>query len=273
MKGNSIEAPQKSRRPRKRGRRSAKINSASPSGSGQWLYGAHAVRAALANPERVCRRLLLTDEAAKTMQTSLPAGAPTPERAARQDISALLPPDAVHQGIAVLADPLAEIDLDDILRAVESRPSATLLVLDQVSDPRNVGAALRAAAAFAAAAVILPARRAPEASAALAKAASGALERVPLVHVTNLARALDQMRDAGFTCIGLDGNAEHTLADSEFGDRLALVLGSEDRGLRRLTRERCDTLARIPISAGMESLNVSAAAAIALYECARRRDS
>jgi len=234
-----------------------------------WLYGQHAVRAALANPARRCLRLLATEEAAAALPASLAAAAAERKTVARTEIEARLPAGAVHQGLALLVEPLVGPDLAGLLAAADgARP---ILVLDQVADPRNLGAALRAAAAFDAAALLVPDRRTPEATGALAKAASGALETVPLVRVVNLARALATLKDAGYRCIGLDGGAAATLADTDLDGPVALVLGAEERGLRRLTREACDSLARIPISPGMESLNVATATAIALYDRARRQ--
>ncbi|MCB2102806.1 MAG: RNA methyltransferase, partial [Rhodobacterales bacterium] len=199
---------------------------------------------------------------------------PPPEVMDREAFEAMLPAGAVHQGVALLADPLPALDLEDLLRALPSDDAAQarpvrVAVLDQVTDPRNVGAVLRSAAAFGLAAVVVQDRHAPEATAALAKAASGALERVPLIRATNLARALDRLKQDGFWCVGLDGRARDSLPRLAPVGRTALVLGSEGAGLRRLVRERCDLLARIPIGDGVESLNVAAAAAVAFYELAR----
>lgn len=232
-----------------------------------WLYGLHAVAAALANPEREIRRVLATPD---LLARGLPwlAGVPASE-VSRADIEKRLPPGAVHQGIAAEVAPLPGRDVDDICRAAANAARTAVLVLDIVSDPQNVGAILRSAAAFGAAAVILPEHGAPEATGALAKAASGALETVPLVHVVNLRRALDRLKEAGFWCIGFDGEAETALGQAELPARAALLLGAEGTGLRRLTREACDLLVRIPIAPAVESLNVSAAAAVALYEWAR----
>ena len=246
-----------------------------------WLYGRHAVAAALANPRRRWRRLaILAGQEAEA--AALVAAARAPRHGAGEPVqvldrgafSLLLPEDAVHQGWALAVEPLDPVDLDDVLRATEvaaaSSPGrAIIIVLDQVTDPHNVGAVLRSAAAFGAAAVIVAEHGAPPVSGALAKAASGALDCVPLVRVVNLARALERLKEAGYWCCGLDESAPAALATLDLGPRVALVLGSEGGGLRRLLRERCDYLARLPTRPALPSLNVSNAAAIALYEMRR----
>jgi len=241
--------------------------------SAVWIYGLHAALAAAANPRRVCRRLVATE--AVTDRLAMAATESGTERPAvevmdRRDLDALLPPGAVHQGLAVLADPLAEVALEDVLEPVANESRGPVVVLDQATDPRNVGAVLRSAAAFGAAAVVVQDRHAPEATGALAKAASGALEIVPLVRATNIARTLRTLQDADTWCIGFDADAETPLAEAVPSGPVALVLGAEGAGLRRLVGETCDALARIPIT-GVESLNVSVAAAIALYEVRRGR--
>ena len=236
-----------------------------------WLFGTHAVAAAVDNPRRQLLRLLATGEAAARLEARLGAlaqgGAPRLERAERGDIEPLLPPGAVHQGVALLTRPLPAVHIEEIAR----RGGTPLIVLDRASDPRNVGAVMRSTAALGGAAVIVPKRHAPEESGTLAKAASGALERVPLVRAANLARTLGDLKEAGYWCIGLDAGAERTLADTDAGGNIVLVLGSEGGGLRRLTRQTCDTLARLPMTESAGSLNLSVAAAIALYELARQR--
>jgi len=235
---------------------------ASADGGGLWLYGHHAVEAALANPRRVVKRWLLTQAMA---EPSLPEGRPPPEVVERRTLERLLPPGAAHQGIAAEVQPLPGLSLDQVIdRTTDSRPRR-LVLLDQVSDPRNVGAILRTAAAFAVHALVLTHRHAPPESGALAKAASGALESVPIVRVANLAQALEALAKRNFWRIGLDAAAAADLAASDLSGDLALVLGAEGRGLRRLTAERCDVLARLRTADKMASLNVSAAAAIALY--------
>jgi 23S rRNA (guanosine2251-2'-O)-methyltransferase len=249
---------------------------ARPRDPGPWLYGRHAVAAALANPTRRVRRLVALAEAAAELRVLAAAAAArlaadAPEVLDRRDLEALLPQGAVHQGMAVAAEPLPAQDIEDVLDALSAAPAPQLIVLlDQVSDPHNVGAILRSAAAFAARAVVMPEHGAPPVTGALAKAASGALEAVPLLRVTNLARTLDRLKEAGFWCLGLEEGAEKTLAEIDAGSRVALVLGAEGSGLRRLTRERCDLLARLPTRGEPASLNVSNAAAIALYELSRR---
>jgi 23S rRNA (guanosine2251-2'-O)-methyltransferase len=192
----------------------------------------------------------------------------------RVAFAALLPPGAVHQGLALEIEPLAGPGLGDLLRELETAAApAVVVVLDEVSDPQNVGAVLRAAAAFGARAVIVAAHGAPPVTGALAKAASGAVDRVPLVRAVNLSRALDQLKEAGFWICGLDETAPHPLADIDLGTRAVLVLGSEGDGMRRLVRERCDHLARLPTAPAQPTLNVAAAAAVALYELARNRET
>lgn len=236
-----------------------------------WLYGLHAAAAALANPVRRIERVLATGNAAHTLESALGrAGLPV-EAASAEAIAAVLPPGAVHQGIAVAVHPLPARDLDELCADLADRPDAILVALDQVGDPQNVGAILRSAAAFGADGLIVTQRHAPSVGGALAKAASGGLEHVPLIAVVNLARALDTLGEAGFLRVGLSGDAPDLLSALPESHRLVLVLGAEATGLRRLTRERCDALARLPTTPEMPSLNVSAAAAAALYEIRRRR--
>lgn len=251
-------------------------------GGGLWLWGRHAVLAALANPRRRLDRLVAVAEQVGSLDAALrtlsgPLARPPIESLDRRALAALLPADAVHQGVAALARPLPPVGLDDLpaLRGSGGSPGAAdellLVVLDQVTDPRNIGAVLRSAHAFGAAAVVVQDRHAPEESGALAKAASGALEAVPLIRVTNIARTLRVLRDQGVRCLGLAGEAPEALDQQITPGALALVLGAEGEGLRRLVRESCDALVRIPIAPGVDSLNLSAAAAVALYACARQR--
>lgn len=228
-----------------------------------WLTGLHPVAAALANPERRISRLLATRAAAPDLDAAAARRGLSIELAEREDLDRLAGPDAVHQGVAAEVLPLEPPALADLPDPMPGRP---LLVLDQVTDPRNVGAILRSAAVFGAVAVVVQDRHAPPETAALAKAASGALETMPLVRVTNLARALDEMKDQGYWIAGLAGDAEDTLAALPSDRPVALVLGAEGDGLRRLTRENCDQLVKIAMAPNaVGSLNVSNATAVALY--------
>ncbi|KRC80117.1 23S rRNA (guanosine(2251)-2'-O)-methyltransferase RlmB [Sphingomonas sp. Root241] len=230
------------------------------------FYGRHAVLAALANPERNVRKIWGTREALGALD--LPPVIPI-TYADVADLARLVPGDAPHQGLVAEVDPLEEIWLGDLLQqgADDKRP---LVVLDQVTDPHNVGAVLRSAAAFDALGIVTQDRHAPPESGSLARSASGTLETVPWVRVVNLARALEEIAEAGFWRIGLTGHAKGTLAEVMGDARIALVLGAEGEGMRQNTEAHCDQLARLPISPKVESLNVSNAAAVALYAIAAR---
>lgn len=227
-----------------------------------WLYGRHAVFAALANPARQFRRLLVTKNTLGQLPR-LPAGL-QPQIVEAQELEAMLPREAVHQGLLLEARMLDDITIEDLIAT--NRP---VLLLDQVTDPHNIGAILRSAAAFDAAGVIVTKHNAPEETGTLAKSASGALELVPVVRVANLVQAMEQLKSGGYWVAGMDGKATQTLAEAKLSAKTALVMGAEGSGLRRLTEEKCDLLVKLPISARMESLNVSNAAAIALYELYR----
>jgi 23S rRNA (guanosine2251-2'-O)-methyltransferase len=224
------------------------------------LWGKHAVAAALGNPARKILRAWATREASAHMQ--FPQHVPV-TLAEPPDLARLVPGDAPHQGVVIEVEPLEDAWLDELLGGGEER--AILLVLDQVTDPHNVGAILRSAAAFGAVGIVTQDRHSPPESGVVAKAASGALERVPWARVVNLARALEEIGDAGFWRIGLAGDADTDLKVALGPQKVALVLGAEGTGLRPNTREHCDALARLPISSAVESLNVSNAAAVALY--------
>ena len=224
------------------------------------FWGRHAVAAALDNPDRRVLRAWATREAAAFMQFPADLAVTFADVA---DLGRLVPSDAPHQGVVIEAEPLEEVWLGDILG--DSPERAVLLVLDQVTDPHNVGAILRSAAAFGAVGIVTQDRHSPPESGVIAKAASGALERVRWARVVNLARALEEIAEAGFWRIGLAGDADTDLKAALGPPRVALVLGAEGPGLRHNTREHCDALARLPISQAVESLNVSNAAAIALY--------
>jgi 23S rRNA (guanosine2251-2'-O)-methyltransferase len=253
-------------------RKGHRPSSGSGKGSGNRprFWGRHAVYAALDNPARTVRKLWITHEAAA--QIVMPSDVPV-TYADVADLARLVPSDAPHQGLVAEVDPLEEIWLGDLLMegADDARP---LLVLDQVTDPHNVGAILRSAAAFNALGIVTQDRHAPPESGTVARSASGALEIVPWVRVVNLARALDEIAEAQFWRVGLTGEAPLTLTQAigQTG-KIALVLGAEGEGMRQNTEAHCDALARLPISSKVESLNVSNAAAIALYAVASRDEA
>ena len=228
------------------------------------LYGWHTVKAALENPARRVRRLLATENALRRLTDDGVALPLKPELVRPDVIDAQLGPDAVHQGLLAEADALAAPALKEIAQ------DGIVLVLDQITDPHNVGAILRSAAAFAAKAIVATARHSPEATGVLAKSASGALEVVPLVIVQNLARALEELRAHGFLLVGLDSTGDSDLSAITLRTPLALVLGAEGKGLRQLTKRTCDRVARIDVPGEIKSLNVSNAAALALYVASRQ---
>ncbi len=230
---------------------------------GVVLYGWHTVTAALANPARRIRRLLVTENALRRLAKEGITPAIAPDVVRPDVLAARLTPDAVHQGLLAEADPLPSPDIEDL------PATGIVLVLDQITDPHNVGAILRTAAAFAVAAVVTTARHSPEATGVLAKSASGALELVPIAIVQNLSRALAALKERDFLVVGLDGSAPDDLAAIELRAPLALVLGAEGKGMRQLTGATCDRLARLDLPGAIKSLNVSNAAALALYIAAR----
>jgi len=231
------------------------------------LYGLHTVRAALDNPERRIRRMLATRNALARLDVADPAALPFPvELVEPRTIDKLLGSDAVHQGVVIEAEPLAAKRLPDL------GDTRLVLVLDQVTDPHNVGAILRSAVAFGAGAVITTTRHSPDESGVLAKAASGALELMPHIEVRNLADALDELATLGFETVGLDSEGAEELEGTFSGGRIALVLGAEGKGLRQKTRETVSRLARLDMPGAIKSLNVSNAAAVALYAARRWLD-
>lgn len=246
------------------------------SAGGHWLYGVHAVLAALENPNRRKERLLISRESAQRHATALDRllalpGAPQALQAGREDFFDALPESAVHQGVALQCAPLAQPDLEDLLAEPpeidgQAGRRRVVLVLDQVTDPQNVGAILRSAAAFGAQAVVTTGRNAAPESGVLVKTASGAFDHTPYIAVTNLARALESLKTGGFWTLGLAGEGTRSLAEAKSDGPVALVLGAEGSGLRRLTRETCDELVRLPTLEPISALNVSNAAAVGLYE-------
>jgi 23S rRNA (guanosine2251-2'-O)-methyltransferase len=234
-----------------------------PAGDVVVLYGWHAVTAALQNPARRIRKLLATENAARRLAEIGPA-AITPEIVRPDLIAARLPPDSVHQGIYAETDPLPSPAIDELAA------DGIVLVLDQITDPHNVGAIFRSAAAFGARAIVTTARHSPEATGVLAKAASGALEHVPFIAVQNLARALGALKANGHLVVGLDSTGEDDLTVLPLRRPLAMVFGAEGKGLRQLTKDTCDHVARLALPGAIQSLNVSNAAAVALFIATNR---
>jgi len=231
------------------------------------LYGWHPVTAALQNSARRVRKLLATENAARRLADEKIPTSPPPEIVRPDAIAARLAPDAVHQGLYLEADPLPSPPIEELAA------DGLVLVLDQITDPHNVGAIFRSAAAFAVTAIVTTARHSPEATGVLAKAASGALEHVPFVTVQNLARGLAALKARGFLVIGLDSSGDDDLAKLPLRRPLAFVLGAEGKGLRQLTKETCDHVARLALPGAIQSLNVSNAAAVALYVAANRLET
>ena len=246
-------------------RRPPRGGPAGPSGDGAViLYGWHTVKAALENPARRVRKLFATENAMRRLAEDGVALNLEPELVRPDTIAHRLGPDAVHNGLLAEADPLPSPELDEL------EPAGIVLVLDQITDPHNVGAILRTAAGFAVAAIVTTARHSPEATGVLAKSASGALEYVPIVTVQNLARALAELKERGYLLVGLDSTGDADLGDAALRAPLALVLGAEGKGLRQLTRATCDLVARLDLPGRIKSLNVSNAAALALYVADKR---
>lgn len=261
FRGGGGKAPDKGRESGRR--RASHGRDTSPDGP-VILYGWHTVAAALANPQRRIRKLMLTENAARRLADEHIDTRVTPDIVRPNLIDQRLGPDAVHQGLLAEADPLPSPDIDTL------KQEGIVLVLDQITDPHNVGAIMRSAAAFSVKAIVTTARHSPEATGVLAKSASGALELVPLVTVPNLARALTELNDQGFMTVGLDSQGSEDLGAMSLRQPLALVLGAEGKGLRQLTRETCSAVARLDMPGEIKSLNVSNAAVLALYIGANR---
>ena len=234
------------------------------------LYGVHAVEAALRNDARKVVRLLMTENAENRLSEAVSARQAAPERVSPRELDRMLGEDTVHQGVLLDTEPLDEPDLAVLAERAEAGP---LVILDQVTDPHNVGAILRSAAVFGAAGLVMTRRHSPPLEGALAKSASGALELVPVALVPNLARAIAELKEHYCTILGLDGDAEKLIEDEPFTGRVALILGAEGKGLRELSRNSCDRLVRIATSGPIGSLNVSNAAAIGLHHAAWKRST
>lgn len=258
------DTQQDSRREQGRGHNDRKPESRK--GGAYWIAGKHAVMAALGNPDRRIARLWFSKEPERDLAKALEErDIKQTQRVETKQLEGVVPPGTPHQGIAAEVYPLESLAIQDL------KDPTCIVVLDQVTDPHNVGAILRSCAAFGVDALMMPRDNSPTETASLAKAASGALEIVPMIKVTNLASALEELKKDGFWVLGLDGEGTMNLAEAPAYDKLVLVMGAEGDGMRRLTRELCDIVVKLPMSGKIESLNVSNAAAIALYETFRRR--
>lgn len=258
--------------PSKHARKAARTTRKPAPGDGLiQLFGIHAVEAALLNPARRIVRVAATGNAVRKLSGALAGRGIVVEAVKPKDLDRRLPPDTVHQGVLAEVEPLPEPDLDDLAERAGSH--GPVIVLDQVTDPHNVGAVLRSAAVFGAGGLIMTRRHSPPLTGTLAKSASGALELIPVALVQNLAKAMTALKNAGVTVLGLTGAGDHALEAENFGTPTALVLGAEGKGLRQLTAESCSRLVRISAPGALASLNVSNAAAIALHQAALKRRS
>ena len=230
------------------------------------LFGHHAVRAAWDNEKRHVHALYATDQALKDFDLKAPAKRPAPTIVAREDLDRALPPGSVHQGLALSCQPLEEVDIQDIIISDQNKPKSMIIMLDQVTDPHNVGAILRSACAFGATGLVMQRKHAPDLTGVLAKTACGAVEHVPVAYETNLSRTLEKLKENGYFAIGLDERGQSALSDLPTYEKAVLVLGAEGPGLRRLVKEGCDILVHLPMHGPMPSVNVSNAAAVSLYQ-------
>ncbi len=249
-----------------------KNNSAPSANNAAILYGRHPVTAAIANSRRQINKILCTAENADDIRAlcakhNRSAGMIT--IVDRKEIERILPREAVHQGLAAYVKELEDYTLEDICIMAEEHPDCHILILDQVTDPQNIGAIIRSCVAFNTLALIMQDKNSPAESGAMAKASAGMIEHLPVCRVTNLSRAIEQLKNAGFWTIGMDGYAQTTIDKLKKGGKTAVIMGSEGKGMRRLVEEACDITVRLPISEKVESLNVSTAAAIALYEISK----
>ena len=235
-----------------------------------FLYGKHAVELAIKNPQRQIKEIYITKDTAA--QITIPSHIVV-HVTDRKCLETLVGRDAVHQGIVAKCAPLPQLTLKELLESIKNKEHALIIILDQVSDPHNIGAILRSAVAFHASAVIVPEAGVPDESGTLAKSASGALDLIPLIRVSNLVRAIQDLKKADFWCIGMDGYAKDVFGATKLPKKCVLIMGSEGTGMRRLTEENCDLLMKLPMNPIIESLNVSNAATIAMYEWARTNNN
>ncbi len=233
------------------------------------IWGTHAVREAWLNPARQIRGLYITEQTLKSFEDILPERKTPPSIIDKKDLDRRLPSGAVHQGIALHTEPLPEVFIQDLIIKTREQENVTLLMLDQVTDPHNVGAILRSACVFGASGLIMQRKHSPELTGILAKAACGAVEHVPTAYEINLSDTLDKLKTAGFFAIGLDERGEQSIGDIKKTGKTVIVLGAEGKGLRPKVAEHCDSLVCLPSSGPITSLNVSNAAAVALYELSK----
>ncbi len=243
-----------------------------PNNSKLLIYGRHPVVAALKNPSRKCKTLYTTKTISDELQATLPNLKLNIQIMDSAALTKLAPKDTNHQNIILEADPLKQLDIEDLVEITSSKESSCVMILDQVTDPHNVGAILRSAAAFSADAVILPHHNSPKENNTIIKCSAGASETVPMIYVNNLVNCIKTLKQEGYWIIGLDGHTNNILGPNIFSHKIAFILGSEDTGIRKLVKENCDYIAKINISSNLESLNVSNAAVIALYEFSKYRN-
>ncbi len=241
-----------------------KNNNQTKSSSQLIIYGRHAVISALQNPHRKIYKIFCTKENAEELIKINPKFNITISE--RKEIDKLLPPDSVHQGFAILCAPLDTYSLEEIIELSEQQKKCHLLILDQVTDPQNIGAIIRSCAAFNSLALIMQDKNSPTETGAMAKASAGTIEYLPICRVTNISRAIEQLKEVGFWIIGMDGYAQTTIDKMNKSGKTAIIMGSEGKGMRRLIEESCDSTVKLPMNEKVESLNVATAAAIALYE-------
>lgn len=232
------------------------------------IYGKHAVMAALSNPKRKIVKIVCTRENAEEIKSLV--GNRKLTIAERRELEKMLPQDAVSQGVAVWAETLKNVDINDVCEKTADKKDCRVLILDQVTDPQNIGAIIRSCAAFGAEAVVVQDKNSPQESGAMLKAAAGTFENMPVCRVTNISRAVEKLKDSGFWVVGMDGYAKDEISSIDKKGKIAVIMGSEGKGMRRLVEESCDVLLRLPISPDVESLNVSTAAAIVLYELSKK---
>lgn len=252
---------------------SAKIKNNPPRSSANYIYGRHPLAAAIANPQRQINKILCTAENADELRRQCSAAQRSPALVTivdRKEIERLLPQNAVHQGMAAAVRELEDYTLEEICILADRQPDCHVLILDQVTDPQNIGAIIRSCVAFNTLALIMQDKNSPTETGTMAKASAGMIEHLPICRVTNLSRAVEQLKTAGFWTIGMDGYAQTTVDQLKKGGKTAIIMGSEGKGMRRLVEESCDITVRLPISDKVESLNVATAAAIALYEISKK---